>query len=66
LPAGNYIFQIYDRWGKLLFKSTDFNEGWDGKVNGNEAPQGVYLWRYSYNNSEGKTLEDKGTVMLIR
>lgn len=66
LPAGNYIFQIYDRWGKLLFESTDFNEGWDGKVNGNEAPQGVYLWRYSYNNSEGKTLEDKGTVMLIR
>jgi gliding motility-associated-like protein len=66
LPAGNYLFQIYDRWGKLVFESTDFNEGWDGKVNGNEAPQGVYLWRYSYNNSEGKTLEDKGTVMLIR
>jgi len=65
-PAGSYLFQIYDRWGKLLFESTDYNAGWDGKVNGNEAPQGVYLWRYSYNNSEGKTLEDKGTVMLIR
>ncbi len=65
-PAGGYLFQIYDRWGRLLFESTDFNEGWDGKVNGNEAPQGVYLWRYSYKNSEAKTLEDKGTVMLIR
>lgn len=65
-PAGGYLFQIYDRWGRLLFESTDFSKGWDGKVNGNESPQGVYLWRYSYNNSEGKTLEDKGTVMLIR
>ena len=65
-PAGGYLFQIYDRWGKILFESTDFSEGWDGKVNGNEAPQGVYLWRYSYKNSEAKTLEDKGTVMLIR
>jgi gliding motility-associated-like protein len=65
-PAGGYLFQIYDRWGRLLFESTDFSKGWDGKVNGNEAPQGVYLWRYSYKNSEAKTLEDKGTVMLIR
>ncbi|HOI32798.1 MAG TPA: DUF2341 domain-containing protein [Bacteroidales bacterium] len=65
-PAGGYLFQIYDRWGKMLFESTDFSEGWDGRENGNEAPQGVYLWRYSYKNSDGKTLEDKGTVMLIR
>ncbi len=65
-PAGNYLFQVYDRWGKLIFETTDFSKGWDGQVNGSEAAKGVYLWRYSYNNSEGNTIEDKGTVMLVR
>jgi gliding motility-associated-like protein len=26
---------IYNRWGAVVYQSTDPNEGWDGKVNGN-------------------------------
>jgi len=29
-----YEMTIYDRWGKLLFISNEFDKGWDGKVDG--------------------------------
>lgn len=51
LPLGNaiqletYDLQIFDRWGQQLFQSTDPAKGWDGKVGGGVAPDGVYVYR---------------------
>ncbi len=51
---GDYLVEVYDSWGKLLWSSTklDLNgspeEGWDGtSPNGNLLPQDVYVWRIS-------------------
>ena len=34
---------IYNRWGKMVFESTDSNFKWDGKnLSGNECPDGLY------------------------
>ncbi|MEM1318818.1 MAG: PKD domain-containing protein [Bacteroidota bacterium] len=37
-------FQIYNRWGSLVFETTDLYDTWDGTVRGRPAPQGVYLY----------------------
>jgi len=45
-----YELQIFDSWGKLLFRSTrlDANgspvEGWDGTFKGQSMPQDAYAW----------------------
>ncbi len=50
--AGLHVqeFRVFDRWGGLLFQvagglpGADF-PGWDGRVNGNLVPAGVYVWQ---------------------
>ncbi len=42
-----FQMQIYDRWGGLVFTSTDPREGWLGEKNGGEyySQDGVYSWQ---------------------
>jgi gliding motility-associated-like protein len=64
-----YGFWIYDRWGQLMFKTNTPNVGWNGAVDGNEAPTGVYVWRLSYVSAfqeVGNRTEKMGEITLIR
>ena len=36
---------IFNRWGELLHTADESNLSWDGRVNGNIAEQGVYVWK---------------------
>lgn len=62
-------FTIFNRWGELIFHSIQ-GEGWDGRINGEVAQQGVYVWRCSasgYDNNYSKKLISKnGVVTLVR
>ncbi len=42
------IFQVFNRWGNLLFETTNKDQGWDGQVNGLEQPPGVYAYYLEY------------------
>lgn len=68
---------VYDRWGNLVYSGrdlspTDENAGWDGRVNGNAAQQGVYTWFADvllFNTVPGETglvKTVKGDITLIR
>jgi len=57
---------IYDRWGKLVFHSSDIEAGWDGNINGAKASEGVYVWHISYYDVLGKYYTAKGSVTLIK
>lgn len=59
-------FSIYDRWGQQVFQTTDVTKRWDGKVNGNPAPFGVYVWEADGFCSEGKRFKRSGNITLIR
>ena len=39
----DYSMLIWNRWGELVFESTDANVGWDGYYKGALAPGGVYM-----------------------
>ena len=65
----DYRLLIYDRWGQLLFESTELDKGWDGKIKGQDAPFGVYAWRIDYNtvSDDGtRPVNLTGTVILLR
>ena len=46
------IFRVYNRWGEMIFKTNDVNEGWDGTINGKPCQVDVYVYHieYSYNS----------------
>ncbi|MBS1739405.1 MAG: gliding motility-associated C-terminal domain-containing protein [Bacteroidetes bacterium] len=61
----NY-FKVFDRWGKLVFETTDVTKQWDGRINGNAAPMGVYVWEADGFCVENKRFKRNGNVTLIR
>lgn len=69
IDFNNYLFQIYNRWGEIVFQSSNHLEGWDGSygLDGRDVQQGTYVYRISFRslNSAGiKTIS--GHVNLIR
>lgn len=64
-----YLLQIYNRWGTLVFETRDYQEGWDGRFKGQDAPAGVYVWKIRYTSEGESALLEKiksGTLTLIR
>ncbi|MCL6524956.1 MAG: gliding motility-associated C-terminal domain-containing protein [Thermoflavifilum sp.] len=61
-----FSMQIFDRWGKEIFQTTNPQLGWDGNIHGHLAPMGTYVWYIKYQKQNGKTFQAKGTVLLIR
>ena len=63
-----YEMSIFDRWGNLVFASTDINKPWDGKANrGKElAQEDVYV--YTINVTDIKMIAHtyRGVVTLVR
>ena len=61
-----YRFEIYDRWGKRVFFTTDISKGWDGTLNSYRQPAGIYVWVCRYELAGESLQTEKGTVTLIR
>lgn len=61
---------VYDRWGNIVFNTTDVQEQWDGKLKGRYLEQGNYSWVLQYEGyrEDGSTFQetDMGTVILLR
>jgi gliding motility-associated-like protein len=58
---------VYNRFGQLIFQTTDWLQGWDGNFKSIQQPQGTYVWFLRYTNRDTKEVtEQKGTVVLIR
>jgi gliding motility-associated-like protein len=63
--------RIYTRWGAQVFEVSDIVPGdskgiWDGAINGQPAPPGVYLYQMTLEGKDGKITKLNGDVVLIR
>ena len=68
---GGYLLQVFDRWGGMIFESTNPAEGWDGTFNGDPVPVGTYVWKsvfqsFDVEDQPGAEFADSGTVTLVR
>lgn len=59
-------FNIYNRWGQLVFSTTQQGKGWDGMLNGHQQSAGTYVWMVKAIDYTGASYVQKGTVVLIR
>ena len=60
-----FEMQIYDRWGSFIYETDDAVQGWDGKVNGDRVPAGVYLYIIRATGTDGSVYRDSGTVTVV-
>ncbi len=65
--AKNLVFKVYNRFGQLVFQTTDFMNKWDGTFKGIRQQTGAYVWTLQYVNIDtGQPFSLKGTSVLIR
>ncbi len=62
----NYIFRVYNRWGEMVYETTDINGIWDGYYKGNFCEQDVYVWTVNGEYFNGDLFSFRGTVTLLR
>jgi gliding motility-associated-like protein len=72
IDEDQYILQIYDRWGNMVFETKDFNQGWDGSINNNQVIdeyKGAAIFNYyiyvveKYSNADH---EYRGSITMIK
>jgi gliding motility-associated-like protein len=65
----SYHFEVWNRWGELMFETDDATKGWDGTHNGYEVEPGAYVWKLEYEailNGEIVFRNEQGSVALLR
>jgi len=65
---GEKSFEIilFNRWGEILWQTTDKYEGWNGTYRKDDAQQDVYAWVIKVTAFDGKEYQYEGIVTLIR
>lgn len=62
-----YEFLIFNRWGQLIFESTQPGAGWDGRFRGLDCKEDTYVWKMNVREIEtGKKRTYFGHVNLLR
>ncbi len=61
-----YSFKIYNRWGELVYKTNNKDQGWNGYYNNQLAPVGVYSYSMSYRRIDGVEEQYMNIISLIR
>lgn len=59
-------FQVFNRWGQLIYQSTNFSKGWDGRFKGQPQPQDTYVYFLQIRSFNGRIVTRRGTVTLFR
>ena len=67
---GNYIdkvtMRIFNQWGQQIAMINNKSQGWDGTHKGNPQPVGVYVYVLKVVLNNGKTIDLKGSITLVR
>lgn len=60
------FFNVYNRYGQLVFATGVNRHGWDGTIGGKPQVSGVYVWVVKAVDYLGATYVEKGTSVLLR
>jgi gliding motility-associated-like protein len=63
---GSMRIRIFDRWGELVYESTEFGDCWDGNYQGKKVNTGVFVYYFDGVLLNGEPFYRKGNVTVIR
>ncbi|MBL7856867.1 MAG: gliding motility-associated C-terminal domain-containing protein [Cyclobacteriaceae bacterium] len=61
-----FEMKIFNRWGELLFTTSNPTQGWDGTFKGSTMPEGTYAFIAKITDLAGRTFDRSGSVVLLR
>ena len=61
-----YRLLVYNRYGAVIFSSTDPMKKWDGRYKGNLSGNTNFVWQAEYKKSNGTLTLKKGSVTIIK
>ena len=62
-----YKLRIFNRWGQLIYETSDTNNGWNGTHKGNIVQEGVYIWKIDAKEAHSSIIHRKnGIVSLLK
>lgn len=64
----DFEMHIFDRYGEIVFSTTDPLQAWNGKYNniGKSAVTGIYVYQVQFLSPRGEAIEEQGTLTLLR
>jgi PKD repeat protein len=68
IDESNYHLYIYDRWGEVIFETTDYYDRWNGRFMGygEYVEMGTYTWLVKLMDVNGTPHEFSGPITVIR
>lgn len=63
---GNYRLEIFNRWGQLLFNTTNMDDGWNGTFLNQPCKEETYIYKIKLVAIDGQEKEYRGNVTLVR
>ncbi|HRN94190.1 MAG TPA: gliding motility-associated C-terminal domain-containing protein, partial [Chitinophagales bacterium] len=66
LRVTELYFAVYDRWGQLMFETSDQAKGWDGTFGGKPLDSGVFGFYLKAKCDDGEVVEKRGNISLLK
>ena len=67
---GNYVgkleMRIFNQWGEQIIFINSLSQGWDGTHRGKPQPVGVYVYVLKATMTDGRIIQMKGSITLLR
>lgn len=64
--VAEFKFTIYNRYGEIIFTTSDSSKGWDGNIKGIAQNSGAFTWVCIYKLSNEQKQIKSGIVLLVR
>lgn len=61
----DFKMQIFNRWGQLIYESSNANERWDGTYGGQKVPMGTYVYKVTASSPNGQRQNKEGNLNVI-
>ena len=61
-----FELSVYNRWGQVIYHTTEPSKGWDGKVATFSQLTAIFVWTCRYQLEGEKEAFRKGTVTIVR
>jgi gliding motility-associated-like protein len=66
IGADKFDFMIFNRWGELIYQTTDIYFEWDGSYKGQMVPDEALVYRVKLTDLEGFVHEHFGTITILK
>ncbi len=61
----DYEFVVYNQAGAVVFKTKDYAEPWDGRVNSHSVTEGAYVYFFKFSTAGGYSFKETGVINVI-